>query len=245
VNACATIWPVDASGFSATAGRIFFTPVCSAFRLAIRAAWAKVTGMVAGEINWVEALRAADNASVVGELRAILLNGLRIALRDRTEVSEAQLEDFAQEALLKILERTDQFSGRSKFTTWAHTIAINTAFTELRRKRWRDVSLDALLADGRELNAPATLAEDAFGGDEERARLVGVLRQAIAEKLSDKQRAAIAGALDGLPFDQIVELLGTNRNAAYKLLHDARRALKQHLMDAGISPETIRTAFAA
>ncbi len=212
--------------------------------MAVRPLLAKFHRMVAGEINWVEALQAADNAAVLGELRAILLNGLRISLRDRHEVSEAHLEDFAQEALLKILERLNQFSGRSKFTTWAHSIAINTAFTELRRKRWRDVSLDALLADGRELNEPATMADDTFGDDQERVRLVAVLRKAIAEKLSDKQRAAIAGSLEGLPFDQIVGLLGTNRNAAYKLVHDARRALKQHLMDAGISLETIRTTFA-
>lgn len=212
--------------------------------MAVRPLLAKFHRMVAGEINWVEALQAADNAAVLGELRAILLNGLRISLRDRHEVSEAHLEDFAQEALLKILERLNQFSGRSKFTTWAHSIAINTAFTELRRKRWRDVSLDALLADGRELNEPATMADDTFGDDQERVRLVAVLRKAIAEKLSDKQRAAIAGSLEGLPFDQIVGLLGTDRNAAYKLVHDARRALKQHLMDAGISLETIRTTFA-
>jgi hypothetical protein len=47
-----------------------------------------------------------------------------------------------------------------------------------------------------------------------------------------------------MPFDQIVELLGANRNAAYKLLHDARRALKNHLAAEGITALDIRTAFA-
>lgn len=199
--------------------------------------------MVENVYDWLEALRAVDNSAAVSELRGIVLNGLRVALRERREVSEAQLEDFAQDSVLRVLDRLDQFSGRSKFTTWAHTIAINTAFTELRRKRYQDVSLDELIADGLQLGEEAVLPNKALGDDEERTRMIQVLRRAIAEKLSAKQRAAIAGELRGMPFDQIVELLGTNRNAAYKLLHDARRALKAHLAAEGISSETIRTAF--
>jgi RNA polymerase sigma-70 factor (ECF subfamily) len=215
-----------------------------AIRLVFQAGLTKLASVVAEEINWPEALRGPDNAASLAGLRAMLLNGLRVALRDRAEVNDAHLEDFAQDALLKVLERLDQFSGRSKFTTWAHAIAVNVAFAELRRKRWRDVSLDALVADGRELTEPATLAPDTATGDEERTRIIGALRTAMAERLSDKQRAAIAGLLEGLPFNQIVDLLGTNRNAAYKLVYDARRAIKQHLLAEGISSETIRTAFA-
>ena len=200
--------------------------------------------MIETEINWPEALRAADNSAAVSELRGLLINGLRIALRARRDGGETQLEDFAQDSVLRVLERLDQFAGRSKFTTWAHSIAINTAFTELRRKRYQDVSLDALTADGRQLGEGTVMPDNALGDDEERMQLIGVLRKAIAEKLSAKQRAAIAGELQEMPFDQIVELLGTNRNAAYKLLHDARQALKTHLAVEGISSETIRTAFA-
>ena len=180
----------------------------------------------------------------MSRLRGILLSGLRVALRDRTDVSEGQLEDFTQDALLRILERLDHFASRSKFTTWAHAIAINAAFTELRRKRWQDVSLDALTADGQQLHEPVAIPDDALGDDEDRTRVVAALRKAVAEKLSDKQRVVILGVLREMPFDQIVQLLGANRNSAYKLLHDARRALKQHLAAEGISSQVIRTAFA-
>ncbi|MEI6084125.1 MAG: sigma-70 family RNA polymerase sigma factor [Verrucomicrobiota bacterium] len=200
--------------------------------------------MVAEEINWPEALRAADNAGAVTELRATLLNGLRAAFAGRGDVSDAHLEDFTQDALVKILARLDQFSGRSQFTTWAHAIAVNVAFTELRRKRWRDVSLDQFTEDGQRF-AVAVTADAVPGGNEDSDRLVRALRKAVAEKLSNKQRAAIAGSLDGLPFDQIVALLGTNRNAAHKLVHDARRALKAALAAEGITAETIRTTFAS
>ncbi len=198
------------------------------------------------EINWPETLRAQDSgqqAAAVDALRGVLLNGLRIALNNRPEVSEAQLEDFAQDALLRVLDRLDQFQGRSRFTTWAQAIALNTAFAELRRKRWRDVSLDALLTAGDQMAEPAILPDDVLGGDEDRTRLVNALRRAIAEELTPKQRAAILGELQEMPFNQITALLGTSRNAGYKLLHDARRALKNRLLEAGITGTDIQSAF--
>lgn len=198
------------------------------------------------EINWPVALRAddsAEQATAVNELRAVLHAGLRVALNGRSDVSEAHVEDFAQESLLRVLDRLDQFQGRSKFTTWAQSIALNVAFTELRRKRWRDVSLDALLADGERMTEPAMIEDDALGADEDRTRLVKVLREAIENDLTPKQRAAIMGEMRELPFDQIVALLGTNRSAGYKMLHDARRALKQRLHEAGITGADIQNAF--
>lgn len=202
--------------------------------------------MTQSEINWPTALRATDSgeqAAAVSALRDVLHDGLRVALNGRSDVSEAHLEDFAQESLLRVLDRLDQFQGRSKFTTWAQAIALNTAFTELRRKRWQDVSLDALLADGEHLAEPAMIADDVLGANEDRQRLVAALRNAIEKELTPKQRAAILGELREMPFDQIVELLGTSRSAAYKMLHDARRALKNRLHEAGITGADIQNAF--
>ncbi len=202
--------------------------------------------MTQDETNWPARLRdtaPAVQAAAVRELGDALKAGLRIALNGRGDVSEAHLEDFAQEGLLRVLDRIDQFQGRSRFTTWAQAIALNVAFTELRRKRWQDVSLDALMADGERLSEPSTIADDALGADEERTRLVATLRHAIEKDLTPKQRAAILGELREMPFDQIVELLGTSRSAAYKMLHDARRALKQRLHKAGITGADIQNAF--
>jgi RNA polymerase sigma-70 factor (ECF subfamily) len=198
------------------------------------------------EINWPAALRATDSgeqAAAVRALRELLQNGLRVALSARGDVSEAHLEDFAQEGLLKVLDRLDQFQGRSKFTTWAQAISLNVAFSELRRKRWHDVSLDALMADGDRMADPAMMADDVLGGDEDRKRLVAALRNAIEKELTPKQRAAILGDLREMPFDQIVEMLGTSRGAGYKILHDARRALKQRLHEAGVTGADIQNAF--
>lgn len=53
-------------------------------------------------------------------------------------------EDVAQEALVRVQESLATYRGESRFTTWALSIATRIAFDELRHKRWRDVSLDAL-----------------------------------------------------------------------------------------------------
>jgi RNA polymerase sigma-70 factor (ECF subfamily) len=202
--------------------------------------------MTTTEINWVESLRSpnrVEQADAMKSLGEILIKGLRVALGGRPDVSESHLEDFAQDGLLRVLDKLDQFQGRSLFTTWAQSVTLNTAFAELRRKRWRDVSLDALIEQGEHLAEPSTLPDDALGAGEDQSRVVGALRKAIAEELTPKQRAAILAELGGMPFDQVCSLLDTSRNAGYKLLHDARRALKRHLEEAGIKGSDIQTAF--
>jgi DNA-directed RNA polymerase specialized sigma24 family protein len=99
------------------------------------------------------------------------------------------------------------------------------------------------MANGEHLSEPTVIPDDVLGADEDRMRLVAVLRQAIEEELTPKQRAAILAELREMPVDQIIELLGTNRNAAYKLFHDARKALKNHLLAAGITGADIQNAF--
>jgi RNA polymerase sigma-70 factor (ECF subfamily) len=131
------------------------------------------------------------------------------------------------------MEKMDQFNGRSRFTTWAQSIALNLAFSKLRRRHWRDVSLEAMIERGELFAEPAVLPANSHGADDDQNRLVEALRKAISEELTPRQRAGIMAELDGMPVDQISELLGINRNALYKLLHDARRSLKHHLEKAG------------
>src|SRR5947207_4294539 len=129
--------PVPANGIAPRQRQLGIPafPGMADFPLTFRDRLDNVSDVVETGINWPEALCARENSDAVSALRRILLDGLRIALRERTDVNEAQLEDFTHEALLRILERLDQFQGRSRFTTWAHSIAVNTAFTELRRTR--------------------------------------------------------------------------------------------------------------
>ena len=95
--------------------------------------------------DWLAALRGTPDDEALLDLRNLLVRGLGFALADRLGADpEASIEDFAQESLLKILRSLDTFRGESQFTTWAQKIAVRVALTELRRRRWRDVSLEDL-----------------------------------------------------------------------------------------------------
>src|SRR3990170_8448976 len=96
--------------------------------------------------DWLQALREPASPEALEDLRAVLMRGLRAALAARVNGDvDALAEDFAQEALLKILASLETFRGESRFTTWAQRIAVHVAFSELRRRRWKDVPLQTLI----------------------------------------------------------------------------------------------------
>jgi len=202
--------------------------------------------------QWLSDLQQDGDSreAALGDLRAVIMNGLPYALSRWVSPSEPRfeflVEEVAQETLLRILDRLHTFEGRSQFTTWAHKIAIRIALSELRRKRWRDSSLDEL-ADNEEAPAPESLMEDFSAGPEtsvERADMLARVRRVIAEELTDRQREALLLlSVQGMPMDEAARKLKTNRNALYKLLHDARLRLKRRLSLEGLSAQEVLTAF--
>src|SRR5215207_6766153 len=96
--------------------------------------------------HWLAELRRPNPSKALADLYDLLVRGLKAALGGYGGGVEANVGDFAQEALIKITGNLDSFRGESRFTTWAQKIAMNVALTELKRRRWRDVSLQDLLA---------------------------------------------------------------------------------------------------
>lgn len=199
--------------------------------------------------EWLTELQGPGREEALAELRSLLVRGLRYALADRFGVAETDLEDFAQEALLRILAGLDSFRGESRFTTWTHKIAVHVAFTELRRHRWRDISLQDLIVQYDEGDfAPAVLTDSAFSPEQRvtQQMLMAMVQRIIAEELTDRQRQAmVAAVIGGMPIEEVARRMGTNRNAIYKLLHDARQRLKKRMSLLGLSPESVLAVFAA
>jgi RNA polymerase sigma-70 factor (ECF subfamily) len=193
------------------------------------------------EDEWVQRLTAPDSQpEALEELRAILMRGLRKAFRGAAG-GEAFCEDVTQETLLRILERMDQFEGRSRFTSWALSIAVRIGTSQLRRKMFKDVSLNA--ADSED-NMRFQFADESAESPEiaqDKGALVNILKSLIAETLTDKQRQATDAILHGMPVEEIATRSGSNRNAVYKLIHDARMRLKEGLEKAGYSADDVLT----
>jgi RNA polymerase sigma-70 factor (ECF subfamily) len=158
-------------------------------------------------------------------------------------------EDLSQETLLEVRNSLASFRGESKFTTWACRIVINRAASELRRHRYRNVSLDALREEAAGV-LKALLAEREAASQVdpeqlvERRRYLDLLRGIIEKDLNDRQRQAIIGVhWEGLSMDDMATKLGLTRNALYKLLHDARKRIKARLLAQHLTEGDILAAF--
>ena len=196
--------------------------------------------------SWIRDLRTCGpvQAEAITDLRGLLLRGLAKSFRARGALDQAFVEDVVQQALVHILDHLEQFQGRSRFTTWAMAITVRLAMSALRRTRWQDVSLESMTAaiEG----APAWDSDDTTSPAQhaEQHAIVETLRRLIDETLTDKQWMALTAELGGMPLEEIARRMGSNVNAVYKLLHDARQRLKRELATAGYTAEDVQSAFA-
>jgi len=202
--------------------------------------------------EWLNDLRGTGETyeSAIADLRAVIAHGLPFALSRWLSPSNPQfdslVEEVTQEAILRVLDQMDTFEGRSQFTTWVHKIAIRIALTELRRKRWQDTSLDEIV-DNEDTPTPQGILRDTGVSPEgaaERADMLAHVRRVINEELTERQRDALVMlGFQGMPMEVTAKKLNTNRNALYKLLHDARLRLKSRLESEGLSAQEILAAF--
>lgn len=192
--------------------------------------------------QWLADLRGPERDHALADLRVVLVRGLKVALagRVRRGLNETA-EDFAQEALIKIMARFETFRGESRFTTWAQKVAVLTASTELRRKRWRDVSLQEVLDRyGTNSSGIDRLADEQPTPERltMRETMLATVRRFVDEELTDRQREAMVAVMfNGMPLEEAARRMGTNRNALYKLLHDARKRLKKRMEAEGLSAQ--------
>lgn len=191
--------------------------------------------------DWLSALNGERVAreEAIARLTSLLKRNLRRALRKRGDAVDGAIDDFVQEALIKIMGSLDRFRGDSRFTTWATAIAVRTALTALRRAHWKNVSLDALALDTVEPGFVVASQEQ----DTQQREVVALLYRLIEDDLTSRQREAVLGALAGVPQAVMTERLGLKRNALYKLEHDARKKLGASLARNGISAQDVQEIF--
>ena len=192
--------------------------------------------------EWLRALRADDGSrdAAIARLHALLLRAARFEIARRRaslpHLRGNELDDIATEAaddaLMSVLRRLDDFRGASRFTTWAYKFALLEAAVKLRKRAWqgREIPLEPdrwAIQPSRALG-PAAASEQ--------TEVMGAVSEAIAAALTPHQRTVlVAVALNGVPIDVLAERLNSNRGALYKTLHDARRKLREHLRERGFA----------
>jgi RNA polymerase sigma-70 factor, ECF subfamily len=203
---------------------------------------ARVTPGDAESREWLRCLRGdgAVKDDAIARLHALLLRAARFEVAKRRptlpHLRGDELADIATEAaddaLMSVLRRLDDFRGASRFTTWVYKFALLEAAVKLRKRSWqgREVPLEP---ESWSIFASAGLEPDA---ELEQSELLSTLQRAIAEVLTPHQRRVlVALALNGVPIDVLAERLQTTRGALYKTLHDARRKLRAHLDECGLA----------
>jgi RNA polymerase sigma-70 factor (ECF subfamily) len=194
---------------------------------------------------WLRDLRAegVTRDEAVARLHALLLRATRFEVARRRptlpHLRGNDLDDIAlqaaDDALMSVLARLDDFRGLSRFTTWVYKFGLLEAAVKLRRRAWqgREVPLEP---ESWSLFSSAALEPDE---DAEQGELLAALQHAIDKVLTPHQRLVlVALALNGVPIDVLAERLNSSRGALYKTLHDARRKLRRHLREEGLAIET-------
>lgn len=192
--------------------------------------------------EWLRALRADDGSrdAAIARLHALLLRAARFEIARRRaslpHLRGNELDDIATEAaddaLMSVLRRLDDFRGASRFRTWAYKFALLEAAVKLRKRAWqgREIPLEPDRWAIQPSRAPGPAAAS------EQTEVMGAISEAIAAALTPHQRTVlVAVALNGVPIDVLAERLNSNRGALYKTLHDARRKLREHLSERGFA----------
>ena len=196
-----------------------------------------------GSRLWLRRLRGegAEREAAVAELHLLLLKAARFEVeRRRASLSHLRGGDFediaqqsADDALVALLGKLDEFRGESRFTTWAYKFALLEAAVKVRRRAWqgREIPL--------EREAFAAFPDRGAGPAErhaEETELLAALREEIEGCLSPRQREVlVAVTLNGVPIDVLAERLQSSRGALYKSLHDARAKLRAALAGRGFA----------
>lgn len=194
--------------------------------------------------EWLRALRArgAEREGALARLHELLLGAARFEVNRRrssaTHLRGGDLDDLAHQAaddaLMGVLRRLDDFEGRSRFTTWAYKFALLEAGVKMRRRAWQGQEIPLAQEGWSQLASAAPAPYD----NAEQSHLLATIQEGIAAHLTPHQREVlITLAVNGVPIDVLAERLGTTRGALYKTLHDARRKLRAFLDGRGMVPD--------
>jgi RNA polymerase sigma-70 factor (ECF subfamily) len=169
-----------------------------------------------GDLEAFETLVTRHQHSVVGTA-AKMLGGA------------ADAEDIAQQVFVRVWKHAARYQPSAKFTTWLMTIARNLVFNELRRRRRsQQVSMDS---DEGDTIRHQFVDEQAVAPSEEilDSELKEAIDAAIAGLPETQRLAIVLRRYEGMPYEEIAEVLKTSVPAVKSILFRARAELKARL----------------
>lgn len=198
--------------------------------------------------EWLAALRGPDRDAAVAELYDLLRRAARSELgrrAARTGLIGSDIDELApqaaSDAAVAVLAKLDTFRGDSRFTTWAYAFAVFEVSAAVGRhlRRTGGGRSTVALDDDQWAALP-----DRWGAapDEQvqAAELVALLRRTVDLQLTPRQQRVFrAVVVEGVPLDVLVDELGSNRNAIYKMVFDARRKIRDAFVANGYMDQAV------
>ncbi len=184
--------------------------------------------MLLNEFELISRLKSGDAIAFreLVESRQNLVFNTVIGFLQNTE----DAEDVTQDVFVKIFESIGQFKGESALSTWVYRVAVTTALEFLRRKKRkkRFGFLSPILGENNELTVelPDFHHPGVTLDNREKASM---LFKAIKQLPENQQTAFILNKVEGLPYQEVAEIMKTSLSAVESLLHRAKTNLKDLL----------------
>ena len=202
--------------------------------------------------EWLNALTGSGEPLnlALSDLRRYLVRAAAYALRRLGRGRSADMDPLAEDSAQDAPVRSPPAPARIPRRQPVHDVGVQVrracSAGRARRERWSRLSLDSVL-QGSDLTQ-RLLPESAEELDPQQRALQGevlaTLREAVATQLTTRQRQALTAIVfDEVPLDELARHWGSNRNALYKLLHDARRKLKAHLASRDLDVQEMLDLF--
>jgi len=178
--------------------------------------------MEATDIELVERVRGGDDDA----FRVLVERHSRPIYRSAYRITNnaADADDVVQETFLRSYRALASFDSRATFTTWLHRIAINCALDLIDSRKRRDGRID----DGEDLSLIAS-----HDASPDRVVLGSEMQRAIAAAMAgltgNERTAFVLRHFEGMPLEEIGQILGTRLNATKNTVFRAVKKLRQQL----------------
>ncbi|MEC7882026.1 MAG: sigma-70 family RNA polymerase sigma factor [Verrucomicrobiota bacterium] len=141
--------------------------------------------------------------------------------------------DLAQITFIKAIRKINNFKGQSSFFTWLYRIAVNNTINFIRTKRKRVIlsinQMDEEFDRGEELLG--LVSKETPQREINRLELQGILNAAMLKLSANHRLVVTLHDVQGMPHEQIGEIMDCNTNTVRTRLHYARKQLQAYLSD--------------
>jgi RNA polymerase sigma-70 factor, ECF subfamily len=148
----------------------------------------------------------------------------------------AMAEDLVQEVFLRVHKGLPSFDGQVRFAAWLHTISMNVAISEYRRRRTqkrdrRTLSIDAPIAGSDDFYITPTGSERDPADNAHQQEFLAKVRNCVRELPDEYRESVILRDMESLSYEEIAAVLSLPLGTVRSRIHRGRLILQQKLKE--------------